>query len=105
MLKKLLLVSIVVVFCGRSGAAPDPESGAVRAGAPFPSDVFTRPAPDNRTGLAVSLPKPDCATRPSECEDIDMLNTLDGFSLQPRISIPFDGPIDIASVTSDSIIL
>jgi hypothetical protein len=51
------------------------------------------------------LPKPDCAARPSDCSDLDVLNELDGFNLQPRLSIPFDGPIDVGSVTSQSVFL
>jgi hypothetical protein len=53
----------------------------------------------------VDLPKPDCAVRPSDCADIDVLNTLDGFNIQPRISIPFSGPIDVTTVSSQSVFL
>jgi hypothetical protein len=42
---------------------------------------------------------PECALRPSDCEDVGVINTLDGFNMQPRLSIPFDGPIDVATVT------
>jgi hypothetical protein len=58
------------------------------SGGPFPSDRFTVPDPTQVTGLRVNLPKPDCALRRSDCEDIDVLNTLDGFNLQPRLSVP-----------------
>ena len=75
------------------------------AGGPFPSNVFTVADSDNNTGLKVSLPKPDCAARPSDCEDLEVINTLDGFNLLPRLSIPFDGPIDAATVTSDTVFL
>jgi hypothetical protein len=34
-----------------------------------------------------------------------MFNTLDGFNLQPRLAIPFDGPIDGASLTAESVFL
>ena len=35
-----------------------------------------------------------------------MLNTLDGFNLQPRLSVPFDGPIDVKdSVNSRDVFL
>ena len=51
------------------------------------------------------MPKPDCSARPSNCEDLDLINTLDGFNLQPRLSIPFDGPIDVNSVTSQTVFL
>jgi Bacterial virulence factor lipase N-terminal len=80
------------------------DSSAPQAG-PFPSDRFTVPDSSQNTGLRVALPKPDCAARPSDCADIDVLNTLDGFNLQPRLSIPFDGPIDVTSVTSESVFL
>jgi len=74
-------------------------------GAPFPSDLFTVPDVTQITGLRVNLPKPDCSFRPTDCEDIDVLNALDGFNLQPRLSIPFTGPLDVASVTSASVFL
>ena len=38
-------------------------------------------------------------------EQITVLNTLDGFSLQPRLSIPFSGPIDVSSVSSSDFFL
>src|SRR5437879_7861949 len=75
------------------------------SGGPFPSDAFTVADLSQNTGVRVSLPKPDCAARPSDCADIDVLNTLDGFNTQPRISIPFNGPIDPTSVSSANIFL
>jgi hypothetical protein len=73
--------------------------------APFPSDYFTRLDTSNNTGLRVALPSPDCATRPSDCADVAVLNTLDGFNTQPRISIPFTGDIDPSTVSSHSVFL
>ena len=49
-------------------------------GGPFPSDRFTVADPTQMTGLRVTLPKPDCLERASDCEDIDVINTLDGFN-------------------------
>ena len=74
-------------------------------GAPFPSDRFTSPDAANLTGIRVALPMPDCDLRPSDCDDVAVINTLDGFNIQPRLSIPFDGPIDVHSVTSDTVFL
>jgi len=74
-------------------------------GGPFPSNRFTVPDSSQNTGLRVELPKPDCAARPSDCADLDVINELDGFNLQPRLSIPFDGPIDVATVTRQSVFL
>ena len=75
------------------------------SGSPFPSDRYTDPDATQLTGLRVALPKPNCAVFPSDCLDVDVLNELDGFNVQPRISIPFTGAIDPASATSDSIFL
>jgi hypothetical protein len=43
--------------------------------------------------------------RPSDCEDLRVINTLDGFSADPRLSIPFDGLIDLTTVTSETVFL
>ena len=77
----------------------DPAAG------PFPSDRFTVRDWSNITFRRVKLPKPDCAVRPSDCADIDVINTLDGFSTQPRFTVPFTGDIDPASVNSSTVFL
>ena len=71
--------------------------------APFPSDRFTVPNPANITRFQVNLPLPDCTVRPTECNALKVINTLDGFNLDPRLSIPFSGPIDVNSANSDTI--
>ena len=72
---------------------------------PFPSDRFTKVDWTQNTFKRVHLPKPDCTVRVSDCADIDVINTLDGFNTQPRITVPFTGDIDITSVTSDTVYL
>ena len=74
-------------------------------GQPFPSNLYTTPDSSQLTGLRVDLPRPDCAARPSDCQDIAVLDTLDGFNVQPRISVPFSGPIDLSSVSSSTVFL
>lgn len=74
-------------------------------GAPFPSNRFTVLDFTQNTLRRVQLPKPDCAVRPSDCADIDVLNQLDGFSTQPRITVPFTGDIDVSTVSSDTVYL
>ncbi len=70
---------------------------------PFPSDQFTVPDNSQISGRRIALPKPDCAKQQSDCDDIEILNTLDGFSMKPRIGIAFNGAIDPNSVTSKSV--
>jgi Bacterial virulence factor lipase N-terminal len=75
------------------------------AASPFPSDRYTVREWSNQTFRRVNLPTPDCAVRVSDCQDIAVINTLDGFSTQPRITVPFTGAIDPTSVTSDTVYL
>src|SRR5262249_50282847 len=90
-----------------------PEAAAVHArfdlasprGAPFASNYFTVEDPSQLTGRRINLPLPDPTTNPSDYQDVQVLNTLDGFNLQPRLSIPFDGPIDVNSVNSSTVFL
>jgi hypothetical protein len=90
-----------------------PDNGTVHAlfnlhhleTGPFPSDIFTVTDRTHNTGRRVNLPYPDCALHVSDCEDLDVINTLDGFGLQTRISIPFDGPIDVDTATSETVFL
>jgi hypothetical protein len=72
---------------------------------PFPSDLFTVTDWTHLTGRRVNLPYPDCSIRVSTCEDLAVVNTLDGFGLQPRLSIPFDGDIDVGSVDSRAVLV
>jgi hypothetical protein len=72
---------------------------------PFPSDRYTVRDWAQNTFRRVNLPLPDCAVRPSDCADIAVINELDGFSTQPRITVPFTGDIDPASVNSQTIYL
>lgn len=108
-LSVLALVAAVGTACG--GSSDDTSDVAVAFStsdpdaAPFPSDRYTVADARQRTAVRVALPKPDCAVRVNDCYDTDELNTLDGFSLVPRFTVPFTGDIDPASVTSDSVYL
>jgi hypothetical protein len=72
---------------------------------PFPSDRFTVADSSQLTDRRVNLPLPDATSRPSDYADLSVLNTLDGFNLQPRLSIPFSGPIDVNTVNSSTVFL
>ena len=60
----------------------------------FPTDALTVPDATQATGLRVNLPLPDCNAQPSTCAEIQALNQLDGFNVNPRIAIRFSGPVD-----------
>jgi hypothetical protein len=48
---------------------------------------------------------PNCVASPSNCGDVALLNQLDGFNIEPRISIPFDGAIDPSTVNNNTVFL
>ena len=102
--KWILPLGIVVAAFGQTGTRALFDLSSPRRG-PFPSDRFTVADRSHKTGLRVSLPLPDCSKRQSDCDDIGVLNTLDGFNIQPRLSIPFDGEIDPTSVDSSTVFL
>jgi dienelactone hydrolase len=96
----------LAVLCQAGGAATHARFDLSKpAGAPFPSNAFTVDAPENITGLRVNLPLPDCGAQPSECDDLKVVNQMDGFNVQTRLSIPFDGPIDPTTVNNSTLFL
>ncbi len=61
---------------------------------PFPTDALAAPDSAQKTGIRVNLPLPDCQAEPSTCEEIAMINQLDGFDIEPRLRVRFSGPIN-----------
>ena len=84
----LLLASGVTV----SWNPPDPSVG------PYPTDALTTPDSSQKTGMRINLPMPDCTAAPSDCQDVQLINQLDGFQTAPRILVTFSGPIDVNSI-------
>jgi hypothetical protein len=105
----LVTTALVVLLCwsalARAAGVQARFSLDAPSAGPFPSDLFTVPDSQQHTGLRVQMPLPDCAERPSDCTTLAEINTLDGFHVQPRLSIPFSGPIDVASVSSATVFL
>src|SRR5436309_6992698 len=108
--RRTILLGMAVALVGMTLALHS-RAAAVRAdpsdirAALFPSDRYTVPDADQLTGLRVALPKPDCSVYVSDCEDLDLINQLDGFSVQPRVVIPFTDPIDLSTVTRQTVFL
>src|SRR5436305_1005553 len=96
LLRALAVAALVLAF-------PATALAKTHAFQPTPTNLDTVADAHQVTGLRVSLPKPDCVSFPSDCADIDVLNTLDGFNIQPRIAIPFSSAIDLGTVSSKTI--
>ena len=94
----VFLVRAELEVVGKTNGAPQTnvfaqfDLGAPETG-PFPSDIFTVADPTQNTGRRLNHPYPDCTLRPSDCDDLDVINTLDGWGLQTRVSVPFSGDI------------
>jgi hypothetical protein len=97
-MKPSALFMLVCCFCASAAAQQtgvivrfDPSTPSI---GPFPTDFLTTPDSNQKTGLRVHLPMPDCTAQPSACTQVSLLNELDGFHLQPRIRVNFSGAID-----------
>ena len=103
------LFLLAVFFCSPlADMAPVQNKGSVQvlsgldnpADGIFPTDIFTVADETQLTGHRVNLPSPDCTVHVSDCLDLMHINELDGFNLQPRVTVPFDGDIDPTTVNS-----
>src|SRR5436853_43851 len=95
---------VAAVMVVGAGCMPAPPSGNPPPLTLFPSDALTVPDPAQATGKRVDLPKPaDCVANKSECDEITLIDKLDGFDLDPAMSVHFAGAIDVAKVTDDSV--
>jgi hypothetical protein len=80
----------------RSGTTPDTR--------PFPDNAFTVADSTQVTGRRVALPTAGCATTgQSLCDDLALVNQLDGFDIRPRVTLPFTGVVDLTTITPTSV--
>ena len=80
-------------------------AGAAEVQALFPSDRQTVPDPRQSTGRRVALTLPDCSTDAAGCDEIRLVNELDGWSVNPRVAMRFSGPVALDSVTKASVFI
>ncbi len=89
----------LLVATAPADAAPHryaPQETQPRVVSIHPSNDLTVRDRGQKTGLRVALPVDGCGTA-SSCGMIARLNELDGFDLDPRIAVQFDGPVDPAT--------
>ena len=89
-------------------AAVAVRSGNTYRSAIFPNDQLTVPDPAQLTGkrvhFRIGVDYPACdSSNYSLCDGFAMLNQLDGFDIQPRVTIPFTGQIDVTSVNDTDV--
>ena len=95
-----LFVFLLPLWAGSTTVLFDPASAAV---GPFPTNGLTRQTATQKTGIQINLPLPSGCNPLSvsaECVNTQLLNELDGFSVNPRIKVCFSGPIDLGTLRS-----
>lgn len=93
---KSILLFFAATFCAFSQTTVlfqqplSPEAGI------FPSDAFTTAEATQKTGKQIDLPLSSCLIDPSSaaCQNVELLNQLDGFSINARSHVCFSAPID-----------
>jgi Big-like domain-containing protein len=86
------------LWCGNTTVLFQPASLSV---GPFPTNALTVQTTIQQTGLQVNLPSPAGCTNLStaaQCINTQLLNQLDGFSVNPRIMVCFSGPVDVTTL-------
>lgn len=95
------LTALLLLGAGGLAACTPPPDALVIG----PSDATTVADATQLTGRRVNLPRPDCTARLSDCYDINLLNQLDGFDLDPRVTVRFSDRIDVARVNRSTVYL
>jgi hypothetical protein len=91
------LAASLALLLASAGAA---EAAGVRL--LFPTDRLTEADPRQLTGRRVHLSRANCLEAPSSCDEIGLLNGLDGWSVNPRMTLAFTEPIALGSVSRSS---
>ena len=68
----------------------------------FPTDRLTEADPRQLTGRRIRLSLVNCFEAPSTCDEINLLNGLDGWSVNPRMTLAFTGRVSLDSITRSS---
>jgi hypothetical protein len=68
----------------------------------FPTDRLTAADPSQLTGRRIRLSLVNCFEAPSTCDEISLLNGLDGWSVNPRMTLAFTGRVALDSITRSS---
>ena len=83
---------------GATAADASTARPTARVVSAFPSDRLTVPDRSQLTGRRVALPVTGCSASPTTCNELRLIDQLDGFDLDPRLALRFDRAVDPAAV-------
>jgi hypothetical protein len=98
--RRAVAVLGTAVLCLMAIAVPADAANAGSHVTLFPSDRLTVHDSGQITGRRVALPMPDCATHPTDCNTVKLLNQLDGFDIDPQLALAFDQAVDATAVAA-----
>jgi hypothetical protein len=84
------LLSLVLCAALLAPAGALAQAGPPAGRVTFPTDALTVADASQATGRRMNLPLPDCAVEKSRCAEISLVNELDGFDLDPRITLELE---------------
>jgi hypothetical protein len=97
----LSVTGVVALLLSAVPAAAQSPAGEVL----FPTDELTVADPAQLTGRRLALPLPDCEVFVSSCDELRLLNELDGFDLDPRVTVQLSAaPGDVAAEFTDEVL-
>ena len=92
-------VLVVALFTAVLPAgAPAQAAGQPRGKVLFPTNALTVADGAQLTGRRLDFPLPNCRRQESLCNERRLLNQLDGFDLDPLISVQLQGAPDLANL-------
>lgn len=107
-MKAVLLVT-ALASCLSAAQTTALYNPALPISGPFPANALAVADATQRTGVRVNLPEAfetcDPSSAPSVCSNTTLLNQLDGFSVNPRVTACFSGPVSTSTLASGMQIL
>ena len=95
----LFFASVTVLWCANpTEVLFQPGSPAV---GPYPTNFLTTSASNQQTGVQINLPLPSgcsAVSTSTPCVNTLLENQLDGFSVNPRITVCFSGPVNTSTL-------
>ena len=96
---RLVLLLVLALCAGLlTVATPAVAAGQPRGKVVFPTNRLTVRDRSQLTGRRLNLPVPSCQRQPSGCNEVRLLNQLDGFDIDPRIEVQLTGAPDLESL-------
>ncbi len=87
----LVLAALVAATLPAMPVPAAPEAAQPAGRVLFPTNALTVADDSQLTGRRLNFPLPDCTTHPSKCDELRLLNQLDGFDLEPRVEVQLEG--------------